>query len=72
MMMGFGFLGRLLFWGLLLVLETGAAWLLLQATRSRPPVWRRKPTVRQVLDARFAGGEISQEEYEAVRAQLEG
>ena len=31
----------------------------------------RQPTARQVLDGRFARGEIGSDEYDAVRAQLE-
>lgn len=71
MMMGFGFLGMLLFWGVILALVVGGVWLLRQATGTRLPGWQRQPTARQVLDARFAREEISREEYEAIRAQLE-
>jgi putative membrane protein len=72
MMMGFGFLGMLLFWGVLLALVVkGAEWVFRQGTGGSPPDVHRQPTARQILDERFAQGEISREEYEAVRARLE-
>jgi len=72
MMMGFGFLGMFLFWGALLALVVGGAVLVSrQATGTRPPGGQRQPTARQVLDERFARGEVSQEEYDAIRAQIE-
>ncbi len=70
--MGFGFLGMLLFWGALLALVVGGAALVFrQTTGTCPPGGQRRPTARQVLDERFARGEISREEYEAIRARLE-
>jgi putative membrane protein len=70
--MGFGFLGMLLLWGIPLALVVGgAAWLFRQATGTRQPGGQRQPTARQVLDERFARGEISREEYETIRAQIE-
>jgi len=72
MMMGFGFLGMFIFWGVLLALVVGGAVLVSrQATGTRSPGGQRQPTARQVLDERFARGEVSQEEYEAIRAQIE-
>jgi putative membrane protein len=74
MMMGmrFGFLGMLLLWGIPLALVIGgAAWLFRQTTGTRQTGGQRQPTARQVLDERFARGEISQEEYETIRAQIE-
>jgi putative membrane protein len=71
-MMGFGFLGMLLFWAVLLVFLVGGAILVFrQATGTRLPGGQRQPTARQVLDERFARGEISLEEYEAIRTQIE-
>ena len=70
--MGFGFLGMLLFWGALLALVVGGAtWVFRQTTGTRPPGGQRQPTARQVLDERFARGEISREEYDAIRTQIE-
>jgi putative membrane protein len=70
--MGFGFLGMLLLWGIPLALVVGvAAWLFRQTTGTRQPGGQRQPTARQVLDERLARGEISREEYETIRAQIE-
>jgi putative membrane protein len=70
--MGFGFLAMLLLWGIPLALVVGgAAWVFRQATGTRQPGGQRQPTARQVLDERFARGEISREEYETIRAQIE-
>ena len=67
-MMGFGFLGMLLFWGLFLALVAGGGiWLIRQA---RPSERTAGKTARQILDERLARGEISPEEYEAIRAKL--
>jgi putative membrane protein len=67
-MMGFGFLGMLLFWGLLLALVVGGViWLARQSRLSGGAPGR---TARQMLDERLARGEITPEEYEAVRAKL--
>jgi putative membrane protein len=72
-MMGFGFLGVLLIGGLLLALLIGGAGLVLRETggSSQRQSGQRQPTARQVLDQRFARGEIGREEYEAIRAQIE-
>ena len=73
MMMGFGFFGMLLFWGALLAPLVGGAVLVLRQTPgTRSPGEQRQPTARQVLDERFARGEISREEYEPIRARLDG
>ena len=72
MMMGFGFFGMVLFWGALFAFLVGGAVLVpRQTTGIRLPVRQRRPTARQVLDERFARGEISREEYDAIRAQIE-
>ena len=71
-MMGFGLLGMLLFWTVLLVFLVGGAILVFrQATGTRVLGDQRQPTARRVLDERFARGEISPEEYEAIRTQIE-
>ena len=72
MMMGFGFLLLLLVGGGLLAALLGGLGLL--SRKGGTGRWlggQRQPTARQVLDERFARGEISAEEYETVRAQLE-
>lgn len=72
MMMGFGFLGMLLFWGILLALiGAGAVWAFRQIGLTHQPGRSSQRTARQVLDERFARGEIDAEEYEKVRAQID-
>ena len=67
MLMGFGFLVLLLVGGVLLLpLLGGAGRNILDLGNSR------QLTARQVLDERFAQGEISREEYETIRARIEG
>ena len=71
-MMGFGFMGMFLFWGAILALLAGGGALLFrQTTGSRPSGDRQRRTARELLDERFARGEIGREEYEAIRAQIE-
>ncbi len=62
------FIGMLLFWGVLII---GAIWLVralfnngprLSATNNRSP--------REILDQRYARGEISQAEYEQILNDL--
>ena len=73
MMMGFGFFGMLLFWGALLALPVGGAFVVLRQTiGTGSPGVQRQLTARQVLDERFARGEISREEYDGMRTRLEG
>jgi uncharacterized membrane protein len=73
MMIGFGFVGMLLFWGALLALFVGGGALALRQTSgTHSPGGRRQAAVRHILDERLARGEISQEEYQAIRTQLEG
>jgi putative membrane protein len=72
MMMGFGFVGMLLLWGALLALVVGGAVLVFRQTAgTRSPGGQRQLTAHQVLDERFARGEISREEYETIRAHIE-
>jgi len=72
MMILFGLLGLLLFGGILVALLGGGAALL--SSRGSTPSPRRESqghTARDVLDRRLARGEISREEYEAIRDQIE-
>ncbi len=72
MMMGFGFLGMLLFWGLFVALIVGGlVFLLRQSAGTRPPAEKGTSTALQILDERLARGEIDREEYERIRAALE-
>jgi uncharacterized membrane protein len=72
MMMGFGFLWLLVLGGALVVAFLGGLGLL--AGKNSNSQWlggQRQQTAQQILDERFARGEISTEDYETVRAQLE-
>lgn len=72
MMMGFGFLGMLLFWGLFLALIVGGmVFLVRQMNQTRPPGTGSDRTALRILDERLARGEISLEEYRALRDALE-
>ena len=70
-MMGFGFLGLLLFAGVLLaLLGSGAALISRKATDRREPGEPKRPTARQLQDERLARGEITQQEYDLVLYQI--
>ena len=72
MMILFGLLGLLLFGGILVaLLGGGAALLSSRGSTSTPRRESQGPTAREVLDRRLARGEISREEYEAIRDQIE-
>jgi len=72
MMMGFGLLGLLLVGGgLLAALLGGLGLMSRKGAVVQWPGGQRQQTARQVLDERFARGEISADEYETVRAQIE-
>ena len=72
MIMRIGFLGIVLSWGALLALLTGGAALIFrQVTGTRVLGGREQPTARQILDVRLASGEISQKEYDSIRARVE-
>lgn len=69
---GFGLLGMLLFWGILIALVVGVGVLAFRrATGARPLERQCQPTARQVLGERLARGEIDADEYGAIRARLE-
>jgi uncharacterized membrane protein len=71
MMMEFGFLWLLLQGGVLLVVFLGGLGLL--AGKNSNSQWlggQRPMTARQILDERFARGEIDAEEYETVRVKI--
>jgi uncharacterized membrane protein len=71
MMLGFGFLVLLVVGGVALALALGGAGWLSQAGVHTASDEQRQSTPRELLDRRLAQGEINQEEYEAIRAQLE-
>ena len=70
MMMGFSFILLLLVGGLAAATIGG----LLFASQRNSDAERHgaRSTAHQVLDERFARGEISREEYEPIRARLDG
>ena len=72
MMMGFGFLVWLfVVGGLVVVLIGGLGWLPRQGGNSQGLVGARQETARQVLDERLARGDLSPEEYQMLRTQIE-
>jgi putative membrane protein len=70
--MGVGLLLLLLFWGLLIA---GAVWLAraVFTGRPRPGGGPSDPELspRQILDQRYARGEIGAEEYQLIRSELD-
>jgi putative membrane protein len=74
MMTGFGFFGGILmifFWGLLIV---GAVWLIKSifpgGTYSNFQPRGREESAKEILDQRYAIGEISREEYETMKQDI--
>ncbi|OGO18691.1 MAG: hypothetical protein A2Z14_19145 [Chloroflexi bacterium RBG_16_48_8] len=73
-MMGFGLIGlllMLLFWGGLVI---GAALLiraLFPGGKPFPTLPRENLSARQTLDQRYAQGEITREEFEVIRQDIE-
>ena len=72
-MMGFGMLLLVLFWGLLVV---GTIWLVKSAfwndsRQTLPGLEQEAQTAREILDQRFARGEIKQEEYRRMKEDLD-
>ena len=66
---GFGWVFMLLFW-LLIILGAAALikWLVSQSRRTEQP---REKTALEILQARYARGEIGREEYDLKRRDLE-
>lgn len=69
-MMGFGFL--MMFFGLLVVAGVIAitVWAVIYFTDSGRSRGTIDPQARQILDQRYAKGEIGEEEYQRMRRQL--
>lgn len=71
MMLGLGLLGTLLFGGVILILLGGSGALAFgRTTGTRQGDRQHMRTARQLLDERFARGEISADEHEAIRARI--
>ena len=69
--MGFGSFGLLfmfLFWGGLIALGIWLVRMLFPPTSA--PVARQEPTPAEILNLRYARGEVSREEYHAMREAL--
>lgn len=67
--MGFGFIFMLLFWGLILLgIATLIRWLMRQSSPSRNP---RDKSPLEIVQERYARGEIDREEYEQKKSDLE-
>jgi len=73
--MGIGLLGLLfmvLFWG---GLAFGAVWLVRALFENRSPSQNlpvdRQPSARDIIDQRYARGEITREQYELMKSDLE-
>lgn len=73
MMMGFGLIGVLLmlvFWG---VLIAGAVWLvksIFPDARRAESRGKRPASAQEILDQRYAGGEITREQYHRMAQDL--
>ena len=66
--MGFGFIFMLLFWGLVIVgVATLIRWLLSQSSPNRSS---RDKTPWEIVQERYARGEIEREEYEQKKRDL--
>ncbi len=72
-MMVFGAFGMLLLLGILIVPIIGVGvWLLRGTAVSEVLGMGRQAPARQILDERFARGEISRAEYDEMRSQMAG
>ncbi len=72
-MMGFGLIGLLLmvlFWGGLIGLALLLIWRLFPRTDAATGPGRTSQSAQEILDVRFARGEVSRDEYELIRRDL--
>ena len=71
--MGLGFIWMLLFWGGLILLAIWLISLLFPAISQLPPASSGSAlfSARDMLDRRYAQGELSREQYEAMRQTIE-
>jgi putative membrane protein len=69
--MGFGAIAMVLFWGVIIALIAGGVALLVrQAGGYSPFAAKQQPIACQILDERLARGEISREEFDALRTKI--
>ncbi|MFZ3018731.1 MAG: SHOCT domain-containing protein [Gallionella sp.] len=67
--MGFGFVFMLLFWGLVILgIAALIRWLMTQSSQDKRP---RDKTPLEIVQERYARGEIDREEYERMKRDLE-
>ena len=71
MMMGSAFLLLLLLGGFLLLLLVGGVFLARREGGDLGLQEQRQQTPKQILDQRLARGEISEEEYDEIRARIQ-
>ncbi|NQU30288.1 MAG: SHOCT domain-containing protein [Anaerolineae bacterium] len=70
-MIGFGGLGMILFW---VVVIAGIIWLVMALGGSNlqlPKQSKNGQSAREILDQRYARGEIDREEYESMKKDLQ-
>jgi len=65
-------LGMHLFWWFFWVLLIVGLVLLLVRRQAEPPPARREPSALEILERRYAAGEISTQEFEERKARLTG
>jgi len=72
-MMGFGFLTFLIFAGVVIAAALGIGKLLLSGDTSLSNIFNasNKKTSREILEERFVRGEISREEFNALKEEIE-
>ena len=74
--MGFGFFGvffMLLFWGGLIALAVWLVWAMFNRTpQSAHFLASEGATAQQILDTRYARGEITKDQYELMKLDLSG
>ncbi len=73
-MMGFGFLGllvMLIFWVILIVLGIWLVKTIMYNDDPRRTSHPGNPSPREILDQRYARGEINREQYEMMKRDLE-
>jgi uncharacterized membrane protein len=73
MMMGFGFFGLLLmflFWALLIGLAVWAVGALFPAAGRLTGSTTQNLTAHQIIDSRYARGELSREQYELMKQDI--
>ena len=75
MMMGMGFglegfLVMILFWGVLIALAVWVVGTLFPRTARPAASGERDLTARQILDRRYARGEITREQYELMKQEI--